>query len=1387
MSETFAQIAARVNSTVESLTAKDGAWGPAELDPNVSAYILNPPGDRSWLTSQDAVYSLGRYGNWAGAAYGQGHLSPPFDLVRDDPSTPGGLAAYRAALSKFEPGGEFYEKPNNRDDPGHPDPSVFVRDSFDEAARSHDLLYQAANLKSAHGLLEAGLNYQEGLITREQFLATRQALIDGQEREFREADVWWLSISEGVIPTDPYGIVLKNIGDLVFGVEADLFYAQHPTTISANRIIEQVGEAYGSRLGKLIAGDSWFANQLGSTVGGIVGREAAQLFTGGGGTGIGTSLLAILNGSSSLTTILENGLAELGVTAHGISPKTANQLANLLLVEAADALGLEGFEAYAFTQTGQDLTAYLTSELWGKGALSDNEIATLLKDKLQFADIAAYLFDLALEFVANEFIGSIVEKARGLVDIDSEAEAYFAEAVAIIGSFIGNDLLPVLGGIIGETVGYILGSIVFEGLDFIFGGALSDLFDEDPVGVFYVSLDPASGHLVVNHAISDGSWDRNGASNVTLNKLRDASLKMSDAYLAYVNQVIDAVGGQLDLRSFTTNNSAGKVNHAAVGFHDHRFQVMRTTGGDKYHSNDPEKIVAAAVGYELKYLNFIGGDLAVSRALQSWRTDMAATNATSTVADNSLGLLSSDIQIAQDYRLYLDNAETINFLMAQAPESAFTIGWLATLSRAAELGLNLAYTNWQDGAAGTEAADTILSADGADTLFGNGGADLLKSYGGNDTVYGGDGADTILGGGGNDLLIGDRGGDDIDGGYGDDTIYGGDDGDLLKGGLGQDSLFGDLGNDTLHGGDGEDKLFGYSGGDTLFGDAGADQLFGEEGADNLYGQAGGDILNGGAGTDLARYDDAPTGVIAYLASPARNSGDAAGDTYILIEGIVGSAFGDLLVGDGAANILQGQGGGDNLIGGGGADQLIGGDGADNLYGQGGGDILDGGAGTDTARYDDAATGVIASLASPAGNSGDAAGDAYVLVEGIVGSAFGDVLVGDGAANILQGQGGGDNLIGGGGADQLVGGDGNDNLYGQAGGDILDGGAGIDQARYDDATTGVIASLASPAGNSGDAAGDTYILVEGIFGSAFGDLLVGDGGANTLQGQGGDDNLIGGGGADQLVGGDGGDNLYGQAGGDILDGGAGTDMARYDDAATGVIASLTNPAGNSGDAAGDTYVLVEGIAGSAFGDLLVGDGAANILQGQGGGDNLIGGGGADQLIGGDGNDNLYGQAGGDILDGGAGTDTARYDDAATGVIASLASPAGNSGDAAGDTYVLVEGIFGSAFGDLLVGDGGANILQGQGGDDYLVGGGGADVFMFAAGAGRDVIVDFTPASHDVIQIASNANGSGITSYATLRSHLSQVGSSVFIDLGLNAGVEIYNTTVAQLSASDFIFS
>jgi Ca2+-binding RTX toxin-like protein len=83
-----------------------------------------------------------------------------------------------------------------------------------------------------------------------------------------------------------------------------------------------------------------------------------------------------------------------------------------------------------------------------------------------------------------------------------------------------------------------------------------------------------------------------------------------------------------------------------------------------------------------------------------------------------------------------------------------------------------------------------------------------------------------------------------------------------------------------------------------------------------------------------------------------------------------------------------------------------------------------------------------------------------------------------------------------------------------------------------------------------------------------------------------------------------------------------------------------------------------------------------------------------------------------------------------VRASLAAPATNTGQAAGDSYTSVENLTGSRFADTLIGNGLANRLTGAGGPDVLEGGDRADWFVLdssrdspPAPAARDRIVGF----------------------------------------------------------------
>ena len=148
--------------------------------------------------------------------------------------------------------------------------------------------------------------------------------------------------------------------------------------------------------------------------------------------------------------------------------------------------------------------------------------------------------------------------------------------------------------------------------------------------------------------------------------------------------------------------------------------------------------------------------------------------------------------------------------------------------------------------------------------------------------------------------------------------------------------------------------------------------------------------------------------------------------------------------------------------------------------------------------------------------------------------------------------------------------------------------------------------------------------------------------------------------------------------------------------------LADSSENTGTAAeGDVYINIMGAWGSMFGDTLVGDGNANwfvgdsgndLIDGQAGNDLLYGSDSDDTLLGGDGNDYLVAGTGNNILDGGAGADTldgaggwgvADYRNAQSAVTVRLDNSGSSTGDlAAGDVFVDVNGVFGSAHSDIL---------------------------------------------------------------------------------------------------------
>jgi Ca2+-binding RTX toxin-like protein len=441
----------------------------------------------------------------------------------------------------------------------------------------------------------------------------------------------------------------------------------------------------------------------------------------------------------------------------------------------------------------------------------------------------------------------------------------------------------------------------------------------------------------------------------------------------------------------------------------------------------------------------------------------------------------------------------------------------------------------------------------------NGSASGLGLYvlGGSqaDQIYGSTKNDFVDAGAGDDYLIGLAGHDYIATGEGSNQAWGGEGNDSLGGGSGVDFLYGEIGEDLLAGNAGDDRLFGGADGDRLLGGAGADRLEGGVGADFLWGGIGADIHIGGddGNFDLARYDEANHGnLLIRMDNVALNTGAAAGDTYIGIEGIVGGIGADTIYGEALNNALVGMGGADAIYGNAGRDTLQGGDGNDilnggvdydalsgeagndRLNGGAGNDVLDGGDGLDRADYlgSGAITVNLALTTAQATGQGD---DTLSNIEHVTSGTGNDRLTGNLLANSLVSGDGNDTLSGAAGDDSLNGGLGNDQLTGGLGNDVIDGGDGLDRAVYS-GSLAVIVSLAVTVAQVTGHGTDTLRNIEHLTGGNGSDSLTGNSLANSL---------IGGTGLDSLLGGGGDDSLSGGVGNDVLSGGAGADSFVFD--------------------------------------------------------------------------------------------------------------------------------------------------------------------------------------------------------------------------------------------------
>jgi Ca2+-binding RTX toxin-like protein len=699
-------------------------------------------------------------------------------------------------------------------------------------------------------------------------------------------------------------------------------------------------------------------------------------------------------------------------------------------------------------------------------------------------------------------------------------------------------------------------------------------------------------------------------------------------------------------------------------------------------------------------------------------------------------------------------------------------------------------------------------------IDGMGNTDTLSGIEG---VRGTQFGDTFTGSDANEFFRGLAGNDTINGGNGSDwASYSADIFALqedqvlvavnvnLGTGLATDS-FG--GTDTLTS---IENIAGGTLADTLTGNA----------FDNIFrGFAGNDTINGAGGSDTVDYSrDALFGENVYLGATG-NAGvsvnllggfavDGFGntDTLISIENAIGTAFADSFSGVfGTANTFTG------------------GDGNDSYTIEDASDVVIEAAGATAGTADQVTT----SLASYA----LAANVENLSSANVPGAHF---FFGNSSDNIITigGSPSPDNDIvdGGAGADTMSAGLGSDVYYIDNVGDVVTEsvGAGFDTI-YSTATTTIAANVeqlvvfGATAGVvvTGSANGeliDATAHVGGVSMNALGgnDVLNGSNYAETLNGGDGADIIQGfyaADGVNTMIGGLGDDVYYSIAAGDIITelaaGGYDTVYAQVNTTLSANVDQLilygaaTSATGNAdaNNIYGNNAAFALTLNGAGGNDVIYGSVFGDTINGGDGADFLVGLGGANTMTGGLGDDQFYSTSATDIIteNVGEGFDTLYANYNVTTLAANVeqlltyggATIANGNGDAntiyannASNAMSIDAGagndlVFGSSFGDTIVGGAGS---------DNLFGLGGADEFRYATAGnmGADVIIDFADGT-DHISLAAGLgyNAGSIGAAITIGGGATAL---VTFTSGSLAGTTttVLGVTQANLTAVDFLF-
>lgn len=443
----------------------------------------------------------------------------------------------------------------------------------------------------------------------------------------------------------------------------------------------QLGIALGSVLGNRLTDDPFgkilASATLSTTLGALGEFIDTRVFGGTAVTNFLNDATPIDPATGKKTISFEENLG--GTLLNNIKGAGIGALSSYLTAELADALGLDGTTGEVANSAGSAIISTIISNIGVTEAVFENGVQVGTKQINVFSNVGPAVASAAASYVGSKL-------ANAIWTPDTVGGQIGAAVGSAYGSFVGGQII-LAGGINPATLAAAVIAVAFWQL---VGGLIGSIFGGTPRSGADALWDGSQNKFVVANVYSRKGGSKEAAKNL--------AGTVSDNF----NAVLSVTGGTLlDPASVQSGNYGMRKK-------DYVYRTFSTTDTDAITArftgkNGGQDIVnhGTFLGLSSMLGQLAGGDLYTKRALAA-SLAMAGGNPNSDAAGAAgrfdITSLLGDLSIASDYANYLENAATINALITSEPHNAFAAGWLVTLTRANELGLNKrGFTDWVGG------------------------------------------------------------------------------------------------------------------------------------------------------------------------------------------------------------------------------------------------------------------------------------------------------------------------------------------------------------------------------------------------------------------------------------------------------------------------------------------------------------------------------------------------------------------------------------------------------------------------------------------------------------------------------------------------------------------